>query len=82
MLFTTELSTAPSAISPDSTNFRGVAVVLGTAAADVEFAGLVAAGQFQINIVVPNLPHGEHPLTIRYNGQASQSGVVLPVVTP
>jgi uncharacterized protein (TIGR03437 family) len=45
----------------------------------VEFAGLVASGEFQINIVMPNLPAGEYPVVVQVAGQSSQSGVVIPV---
>jgi len=56
-----------------------VTAKVGTADATVEFAGLVASGEFQINIVVPNLPAGEYPVTITVGGQTSQTGVVVPI---
>jgi uncharacterized protein (TIGR03437 family) len=56
-----------------------VTVTIGGQAASVGFAGLVASGEFQINVVVPNLPPGEYPVTVSVNGQSSQSGVVIPV---
>jgi uncharacterized protein (TIGR03437 family) len=52
---------------------------VGTANAVVQFAGLVAVGEFQINIIVPNLAPGNYPLTISVAGQTSQTGVTLPV---
>jgi uncharacterized protein (TIGR03437 family) len=56
-----------------------VSVTVGSAPAVVEFAGLVASGEFQINIVMPNLPAGEYPVVVQVAGQSSQSGVVIPV---
>lgn len=56
-----------------------VTVTIGGQQASVGFAGLVASGEFQLNVVVPNLPAGEYPITIQVNGQTSQSGVVIPV---
>jgi hypothetical protein len=29
--------------------------------------------------VVPDLPGGEYPLVVRYNGESSQPGVLVPV---
>ncbi len=52
---------------------------LGSATATVEFAGLVAVGEFQINIVVPSLPDGEWPVAIQVGSAASQAGVIIPV---
>jgi uncharacterized protein (TIGR03437 family) len=56
-----------------------VTVTVGSSPAAVEFAGLVASGEFQINIVMPNLPAGEYPVVVQVAGQSSQSGVVIPV---
>jgi uncharacterized protein (TIGR03437 family) len=56
-----------------------VTVLIGDAPAKVEYAGLVAVGEFQINIVVPDLPAGEYPVTVQVAGKSSRSGVLLPV---
>jgi len=56
-----------------------VTVSIGSAQATVEFAGLVAVGEFQINIVVPDLADGDYPITLRINGQDTQARVTLPV---
>src|SRR5262249_15329845 len=64
--------TAPAALS-------GVTATVGSSPATVEFAGLVAGGGYQINVVVSNLPDGDYPVVVRYNGQASQAGVVVPI---
>ena len=56
-----------------------VTVTVGGQNAAVEFAGLVASGEFQINIVMPNLPSGEYPVVVKVAGQSSQAGVIIPV---
>jgi uncharacterized protein (TIGR03437 family) len=56
-----------------------VTVTVGSADAVVEFAGLVAPGEFQINMIVPNLSAGEYPVVVKVAGQSSQAGVVIPV---
>lgn len=56
-----------------------VTVLIGDTPATVQYAGLVAVGEFQLNIVVPSLPAGEYPITVQIAGKSSQSGVVLPV---
>ena len=64
---------APVAV-PDT-----VTVTIGSATASVEYAGLVAVGEFQINIVVPSLPDGEYPIVLRIAGASSQAGVMVPI---
>ena len=54
-------------------------MTIGGANATVQFTGLVAPGEFQINAVVPNLGSGEYPVVITTAGQSSQTGVVVPV---
>ena len=54
-------------------------MTIGSANAAVSFAGLVASGEFQINITVPPLPPGEYPVVVTVNGQSSQSGIMIPV---
>ena len=56
-----------------------VTVTIGSANATVEYAGLVAVGEFQINIVVPSLADGNYSLTLQIAGQSSQSDVIIPI---
>lgn len=59
---------------------RPVNVKVGGEDAFVAFAGLVAAGQYQVNIVVPNdLTSGNYPVTVSAGGQVSSANVVLPI---
>lgn len=58
-------------------------VTVGGQAANVLWAGMTFAGLFQINVQLPaNLPAGDLPVAIEAGGQASQTGVVLPVDAP
>ena len=78
-LYATGLTASPSGVVPAPSGLPGVSGTIGSTAATVEFAGLVGAGLFQINILVPNLAPGDYPLVIRYDGQASQSGLLIPI---
>jgi uncharacterized protein (TIGR03437 family) len=57
----------------------GVSVTIGTTDAQVLFAGLVAPGQFQVNITVPQLPAGEYSVTVSTSGRTSQPNVLFEV---
>uniref|UniRef100_Q022E8 Uncharacterized protein n=1 Tax=Solibacter usitatus (strain Ellin6076) TaxID=234267 RepID=Q022E8_SOLUE len=57
----------------------GVGVTIGTAAADVSFAGLVAPGQFQVNFTVPQLPDGEYSIKVSASGKTSPSNVLFEI---
>ena len=53
---------------------------IGSATATVPFAGLVAPGQFQFNVVAPSsTPDGDQPITATYNGLSTQAGTLLTV---
>jgi uncharacterized protein (TIGR03437 family) len=55
-------------------------VQIGGMAATVQFAGLVAPGEFQFNVIVPSgLPNGDSPIIATYNGASTQSGAVITV---
>jgi uncharacterized protein (TIGR03437 family) len=56
------------------------AIKIGGMNATVRFAGLVAAGEFQFNVVVPaSLVDGDQPITATVNGVNTQSGAMLSV---
>ena len=57
-------------------------VTIGGVAAAVQFAGIVAAGEYQINVVVPAVPNGDQPLLATIAGASSQTGVSIPVLNP
>jgi uncharacterized protein (TIGR03437 family) len=81
LLFATGLGPSPSGVLiPTPVAFGDpVAVMIGSTPATVEFTGLVAVGEFQINIVVPNLPPGNYPIVLQTDATSSQAGVVLPI---
>jgi uncharacterized protein (TIGR03437 family) len=56
------------------------AITIGGLAAVVQFAGLVAPGEFQFNVVVPpSAPDGDNTLIATFNGFSTQSGVLITV---
>ena len=53
-------------------------VTIGGVATAVQFAGLVAPGEYQFNVVVPpNLPDADQPITATYGGLTTQPGALL-----
>ena len=55
-------------------------VQIGGVTASVLFAGLVAPGQFQFNVVIPaSLPNGDQPITATYAGSTTQAGTLITV---
>jgi uncharacterized protein (TIGR03437 family) len=74
-----EASSAGVIVNAAAPTRNPVTCTIGSANAPVGFSGLVASGEFQINITVPSLADGEYPLTCSEAGQASQGGVVIPI---
>lgn len=62
-------------------NPTALRVRVGTVEAQVLWAGMVSAGLYQINLVVPALPPGEHLLTVEVAGIASQPDLYLPTAS-
>jgi uncharacterized protein (TIGR03437 family) len=55
-------------------------VTVGSMNASVTFAGLVAAGEFQVNVMLPaGLAAGNDPITVAVGSQVSPANVMLPV---
>ncbi len=55
-------------------------IMIGGLAATVQFAGLVAPGEFQFNVVVPaSLTGGDQTITARYDGSSTQAGTLVTV---
>jgi uncharacterized protein (TIGR03437 family) len=56
------------------------AITIGGVTASVTFAGLVAPGEFQFNVVVPpSLASGDQSITATYNGLTTQAGTLITV---
>lgn len=48
--------------------------------ATVTFAGLIFPGEYQFNVQLPpNLPNGDNPVTVTYQGQSTPPGAVLAI---
>ena len=54
-------------------------VTIGEQQAKVSWAGLVGAGLYQLNVVVPNLPSGDSPIGATIGGAESFTGVLVTV---
>jgi uncharacterized protein (TIGR03437 family) len=55
-------------------------VKIGGVNATVQFAGLVAPGEFQFNVVVASsLANGDQSITANYGGQATQAGTLVTI---
>lgn len=56
------------------------AIKIGGVSASATFAGLVAAGEFQFNVVVPSsLASGDQSITATYGGRTTQAGTLITV---
>lgn len=56
-----------------------VQITIGGVAATVDFAGLTAAGLYQFDVVVPNLPSGDALVVATINGVSTQSGLSITI---
>jgi uncharacterized protein (TIGR03437 family) len=63
----------PSALS------NPVVLTVGGQRATVEYAGLVGAGLFQVNIVVPDLPVGDHAVVAQFQGAIAATSPGIPI---
>lgn len=86
-LFATGLVASPAGMLTMLQPVSGVTVTIGTTTIPASFAGLVAAGEFQINFTVPSLADGVYPISIAVNGVSSPqqigsnppAGLVIPI---
>jgi uncharacterized protein (TIGR03437 family) len=69
-------SAAPLA---DLTQLR---VTIGGVTATVQYAGIVFAGEYQLNVMVPQVASGDQPILAAIGGVSSQPGVSIPIVNP
>jgi uncharacterized protein (TIGR03437 family) len=54
-------------------------ITIGGVPATVQFAGLVAAGEYQFNVVIPPLADGDQPFAATMAGVGTQSGLSISV---
>ena len=79
-LYASGLGPSPSGSTISSPiPITGVGVTIGSTDAEVLFAGLVAAGQFQVNFIVPQLAPGEYSIKASIAGKTSQDGVLFEI---
>jgi len=63
-------------------NLSGLQITIGGVQATVQFAGLVASGLYQFNVVVPaGLPEGDASLVATIDGVQSQSGLSITIAS-
>jgi uncharacterized protein (TIGR03437 family) len=56
-----------------------VTVRIGGVVAITQFAGLVSPGEYQFNVVVPDIPNGDNAVSIEIGGSSSQANAFLTV---
>jgi uncharacterized protein (TIGR03437 family) len=78
-LYAAGLGPTTSGPVPSPIPITGVTVTIGGVDAPVLAAALVAPGQFQVNITVPQIADGEYPITVSASGKTSPSNVVFEV---
>ena len=61
------------------TDLTQLQVTIGGAPATVSWAGIVAAGEFQLNVLIPPLPDGDQPVAATIAGVSTQSGLSISV---
>ena len=78
-LFATGLAPSPAGTTVSLSPLSGVTVTIGSVTITTDFAGLVAAGEYQINFKVPqqfaSMPEGNYPMTISINGLSSPATI-------
>ncbi|HEX4137074.1 MAG TPA: IPT/TIG domain-containing protein [Bryobacteraceae bacterium] len=69
------LVTAPAPLSsPVQPN-----VLIGGASASVLWTGIVVPGEYQLNLVVPNVPDGDQTIVASVGNALTQAGLLIPV---
>jgi uncharacterized protein (TIGR03437 family) len=61
------------------TDLTQLQIRIGPVAVTVQFAGIVAAGEYQFNVVVPSLPNGDTPIVADIAGVSTQSGLLIAI---
>jgi beta-glucosidase len=57
----------------------GLKVIIGGVPAAVQYAGMTMAGVYQLNVVVPDLPNGDHLVAATVGGRSTKVEAYLPV---
>ncbi len=79
LLFANSLEPSPAGVVSVSGTTHTVTVTIGSASFSADYSGLVAPGEFQINLTVPPFASsGNFPITIQVDGVTSQMVVQFP----
>ena len=54
-------------------------ISIGGAPATVSWAGIAAAGEYQLNVTIPPLADGDQPMVATIGGVSTQSGLSIPI---
>jgi uncharacterized protein (TIGR03437 family) len=73
----TSAGVTPSGFASLASN--NLTVSIGGVNATVLAAGIAAAGEYQFNVTVPDVPDGDQPVVLTLNGQTTQSGIFVSV---
>ncbi|MCX6613224.1 MAG: IPT/TIG domain-containing protein, partial [Acidobacteria bacterium] len=76
---TTPATPASRIVSTPAPTLQKPVVEIGTANADVLFSGKVSSGLYQINVRIPRLPTGDHPIRVWLNGQPTSQTVFVTI---
>jgi len=77
---TTSIPVVAGSSSQSGTLSPQPVIEIGGVNATVKFAGLVAPGEFQFNVVIPaSLTDGDQPITATFNGSNTQSGTLITI---
>jgi uncharacterized protein (TIGR03437 family) len=82
IFFANGLDSSPSGsiLSAATTYTNPVTLTIGGMSSTAAYAGLVAAGEYQLNVTIPSpLANGNYPITVTNQGQTSPSGMIIPV---
>jgi N-acyl-D-amino-acid deacylase len=81
LFYATGLEVSPAGATYSSVvNVRSpVKIRIGQVEATVEFAGWIGPGLAQMNTLIPEVPDGDHAVTIEVNGAVSPESIMVPV---
>jgi uncharacterized protein (TIGR03437 family) len=68
------VSGAPPLTDPTQLQIR-----IGGVLATVTYAGIVAVGEYQFNVLIPALPNGDQSIVATIGGLTSQTGISIPI---
>ena len=70
-----QIVTAPAPLANPSQLF----VTIGGVPVRVQWAGLVAPGEYQLNVQLPAVPNGDQPVIAYIGGSRTIDGITIPI---